>query len=424
MREPPNATRSEETRGGADLRPTSGHLRSGSNAPADPHPSSPVSASPRPRVPASPHPPVPPRPFSGSAPTAWLFSARVDLSVFLGSAVVSFIALWIGARTGVLYDDPPDWAWIPAVLLIDVAHVYSTGFRVYLDGDELRRRPWLYTLVPVLGFLIGVALYSEGELVFWRALAYVAVFHFVRQQYGWVALYRARAEERDKLGRWIDTVAIYAATIYPLIYWHTHLPRKFWWFLAQDFASIPLMVERITQPIYWLALGVYATKSLYGWLVTRRINAGKDIVVVTTALCWYVGIVGFNSDYAFTVTNVIIHGVPYLALIYWYGRTRWAATGGRGAFKLFAHGPAAFLFVLWALAYFEEMFWDRGVWQDRSWFFGAPWDVTAFKVVIVPLLALPQIVHYVLDGFVWRRKSNPDLGLVRSSLPRNKALAL
>jgi hypothetical protein len=130
-----------------------------------------------------------------------------------------------------------------------------------------------------------------------------------------------------------------------------------------------------------------------------------------------------NSDYAFTVTNVIIHGVPYLALIYWYGRRRWEQTGGRGAFRLFSSGPMAFLFVLWALAFVEEMFWDRGVWHDRSWLFGGPWDVASFKVIIVPLLALPQVIHYVLDGFVWRRRSNPDFTLVTGSASRDVALA-
>src|SRR5438128_12047696 len=75
--------------------------------------------------------------------SVWLFSARTDLTVFLGSAIVSLLALWIGARAGVLYGETPDWAWVPAVLLIDVAHVWSTSFRVYLDKDELRRRPWL-----------------------------------------------------------------------------------------------------------------------------------------------------------------------------------------------------------------------------------------------------------------------------------------
>jgi len=34
------------------------------------------------------------------------------------------------------------------------------------------------------------------------------------------------------------------------------------------------------------------------------------------------GIVAFDSDYAFTVTNVVIHGVPYLVLVYWYGWVR------------------------------------------------------------------------------------------------------
>ncbi|HET9529151.1 MAG TPA: hypothetical protein VFQ92_02280, partial [Blastocatellia bacterium] len=338
----------------------------------------------------------------------WLFSAPVDLSVFLGSAVVSLVALWIGARAGVLYDDTPDWAWVPAVLLIDVAHVYATGFRVYFDVEELKRRPWLYGLVPVLGYLVGVTLYSEGELVFWRALAYLAVFHFVRQQYGWVALYRARAGERDRAGRWIDTAAIYMATVYPLIYWHTHLPRNFWWFLPKDFAAIPALVEPVAKTIYLAALAAYAINVFYRWIALSRTNPGKDIVVATTAICWYVGIVAFDSDYAFTVTNVIIHGVPYLALIYWYSRQRLDQAGGRGPYRIFARGPAVFLFMLWALAYIEELFWDRTVWQERDYLFGSPIDVGSVKFLIVPLLALPQLTHYVLDGFVWRRKSNPD----------------
>lgn len=336
----------------------------------------------------------------------WLFSARVDLSVFLGSAIVSLLALVVGAKLGVLEGDTPDWAWIPAVLLIDVAHVYSTGFRVYLDSEEMKRRPWLYAMVPVLGYLIGVALYSEGELLFWRTLAYLAVFHFVRQQYGWVALYRARLGERE--GRLIDSAAVYIATIYPLIYWHTHLPRAFWWFLPRDFVDLPMIVERLAAPLYWLIMATYIIRALYRGIVKGKVNPGKEIVVVTTAVCWYVGIVYYNSDYAFTVTNVIIHGVPYLALIYWYSRERYDQNGRAGVYRMFAHGPLVFLLIVWLLAYVEEMVWDRGVWQERSWLFGGAIDIAAIKYLIVPLLALPQITHYVLDGFIWRRKSNPS----------------
>jgi len=345
------------------------------------------------------------------APLPWLFSAPLDLGVFLGSALASLLLLWIGGCLGVLHSETPDWAWVPAVLLVDVAHVWATGFRVYLDPAEMRRRPMLYAMVPLAGLALAWALYSEGERTFWRVLAYVAVFHFVRQQYGWVALYRARAGERDRLGRWIDSAAIYMATLYPLIYWHVHL-RAFGWFNKYDdgneFVSIPDLAERIAWPVYVTALSVYAIRALYQWCIAGRPNPGKDVVVLTTALCWYLGIVTFNSDYAFTVTNVLIHGVPYFALVYWYRRVR--HDGPRTSSQA-GHwgGVLTFLAALWFCAYVEEMFWDRGVWQERGWLFGGGWRLGEWKQVVVPLLALPQITHYILDGFIWRRRSNPGL---------------
>ena len=131
--------------------------------------------------------------------------------------------------------------------------------------------------------------------------------------------------------------------------------------------------------------------------------------MATTAVCWYAGIVAFNSDYAFTVTNVFIHGVPYMALVYFYARARRAEAGK--AYRLLAGGPVAFLLTLWALAYAEELLWDWGVWHERAWLFGRGIDAADLKPWLVPLLALPQATHYVLDGFVWRRRGNPNLSL-------------
>src|ERR1044071_8084293 len=341
----------------------------------------------------------------------WLFSPRVDVCVFGGSALVSLLLLWVGARAGVLDGDSPDWTWVPAVLLVDVAHVYATTFRVYFDKDELRRRASLYLLAPAIAFALGVALYSESDALFWRVLAYLAVFHFVRQQYGWVALYRVRAGERGRAGFWVDAAAVYMATLYPLAYWHANLPRRFWWFLPGDFAAAPASVERVAFVFYCAALGAYAVRSARAWLIQGRGNPGKDLVVLTTAVCWYVGIVAFDSDYAFTVTNVVIHGVPYIALVWLYARSRAPRAGG--AYTALARWPL-FLMTLWLMAYVEELFWDRGLWHERAWLFGAAWDLSQLKVIIVPLLALPQATHYVLDGFVWRRRGNPQLSIFKS----------
>ncbi len=345
------------------------------------------------------------------ARSRWLFGPRVDLAVFLGSALAAFAALGVGALTGVLDSTTPEWAWIPAVLLVDVAHVWATGFRVYFDRAELARRPWLYTLVPAIGLAASLAVYRyAGPAVFWRSLAYLAIFHFVRQQYGWVRLYRNRCGETDPVGQWLDTATIYAATLYPLLYWHTHLPRHFDWFVPGDVVALPVLLERLARPLYLALLSAYALRSILGWL--RGVgNLGKDVVVVTTAACWYTGIVALDSDYGFAVTNVLIHGVPYFALVYFTRRARRARlariTGRPEPSR--ALGLVSFLATLWVIAYVEEMLWDRAVWQDRSWLFGASWELgDRARAIVVPLLALPQLTHYILDGFVWRSRANPD----------------
>jgi hypothetical protein len=364
---------------------------------------------------------TPARDPTARARGAWLFSRNVDLAVFGGSALLSFAALGVGAAVGVLHDETPGWAWVPAVVLCDVAHVWSTVFRTYLDPAERRARPWMLGLVPLLGLAAGVAFFALGELAFWRALAYLAIFHFVRQQYGWVTLYRARAGEAGRAGRLIDGAAIYAATVWPLLYWHTHLPRRFAWFFPGDVVRLPGWIMPLATVLYVAALAAYALRAATLW-ARGSANPGKDLVVVTTAAAWYVGVVAFDSDFAFTVTNVFMHGIPYVALVYVHTRRAGAAAPTApagpppGLAARFTRNLAVYLGALWLIAFTEELLWDRAVWHDHGWLFGDPWDVGALKLVIVPLLALPQLTHYVLDGYIWRRRSNPSVAeLVRAT---------
>lgn len=341
----------------------------------------------------------------------WLFSAPIDLAVFGGTALVSLALVLAGPSSG----DSPEWTWITAVLLVDVAHVWSTAFVVYLDPAEWRRRPALYALTPLAAFAAGVALHAWGEAVFWRALAYLAVFHFVRQQYGWVMMYRARSGERDRAGRWLDGATIYLATLYPLLVWHSELPRAFSWMKPGDFAAgVPGEVATAAGWIYAALLVAYAARALLAAVRRRPVAWGKHVVVATTAACWYVGIVATNADYAFTVTNVFIHGVPYLALVYLYARaaSREPASRGGATRQLLdrRRGLAVFLATLWAVAYMEELVWDRAIWHDRSWLFGDGIDIGGAALIVAPLLAVPQLTHYILDGFLWRRRANPRLG--------------
>jgi hypothetical protein len=342
----------------------------------------------------------------------WLVSRDWDLAVFGGSALVALALLAWGASTGALAEATPAWAWVLTVVLVDVAHVWATAYRVYTDPEERRRRPGLYYGVPLAVYAIGVLLYSTSPGLFWRSLAYVAVFHFVRQQYGWVALYRRRLGAHSMLDRVLDDAAIYSATLYPLLYWHANLPREFEWFIAGDFIpGLPRDAASALLPVHLGIMAAYAGRQL--WLLSqgRPVSPGKNVVVATTWAAWFVGIVVLDSDYAFTVTNVLVHGIPYLALVWVYGRNRYAATSGLVS-RAFRPGAwALYLAPLVALAFLEEWGWDRVLWHERPGLFPGPALSPGPEALalLIPLLAVPQATHYVLDGWIWRVRGNPGL---------------
>ncbi len=348
------------------------------------------------------------------APGRWLFSPSLDLAVFVAPALIALAVVALGPALA-LPTETPDAAWIALVLMVDVAHVWSTAFVTYLDPAELRRQPRLYALVPLAGWAAGVALYAAGgPALFWRVLAYLAVFHFVRQQYGWVALYRARNGERDRAGAIVDGAAIYAATVYPLLWWHAAPARSFAWFRPGDFATgLSSTIVTVAGALYVAILATYVVRAV---LQARRgpVSWGKHLVVATTAACWYTGIVATDGDLTFTVTNVLIHGVPYAALVFVYGRAVAAhdpvTASGPGA-RLLARGVLVFAASLWAVAYLEELLWDRAVWHDHPHLFGGDLGLDDTHAFLVPLLAVPQLTHYILDGFLWRRRHNPRLAL-------------
>jgi hypothetical protein len=258
-----------------------------------------------------------------------------------------------------------------------------------------------------------VLLYSSSAALFWRVLAYVAVLHFVRQQYGWVALYRRRLGVRSRLDRLLDDAAIYSATLYPLLHWHARLPREFEWFIGGDFIpGLPAGAADLLWPVHLAISLAFLARQAYLFARGRPVSPGKLLVVVTTWLTWHVGIVALDSDYAFTVTNVLVHGIPYLAFVWVYGRSRFRDSPAPVARLFRPRAWPLYLAPLLAVAFLEEWGWDRLVWHEHAGLFPGPALApgAAALALLVPLLALPQATHYVLDAWVWRvRPENPDL---------------
>lgn len=321
----------------------------------------------------------------------------------------------------------PDYWWVALILLIDVAHVYSTLYRTYFDKKTFEQQKNRLVIIPFVSFVVGVLLYSVGPGLFWSILAYLAVFHFVRQQYGFMRIY-ARKENYNAWFRRIDAITIYTATIYPILYWHFSGDRTFNWFVEGDFVkfNVSEISLTITTVIYFFVIGLYIIKEFIQTIKTASFNVPRNAVVVGTVLSWYFGIVYFNGDMAFTLLNVVSHGIPYMALIWIYGRKSSAKDERAGKFikVVFSkYGILIFLAVIFLLAYLEEGLWDITLWKEHTslfkiFHFGDVKPADTALAIIVPLLALPQVTHYVIDGFIWRVKKD-DLKFQDNNLPAN-----
>ncbi|MFM8911462.1 MAG: hypothetical protein ACKOE6_00920 [Flammeovirgaceae bacterium] len=332
----------------------------------------------------------------------WLGNASLELTFIILPALVPCLLLWLFRGYFDSHTIVTDGWWLLLVLGIDVSHVYSTSFRFFWEPTLLRRFQPHLIAIPVAALLLGIMLHSVSAHVFWRVMAYTAVFHFVRQQYGFVRLYSRT--ETSKASKWIDAVSIYAATLYPLVYWHVHRTDQLSWFVPGDFVTINITDTRILWYLNGLIVCIYLVKELLLSIQKGSVNIPKNGIMLGTFVSWYIGIVLANGDLTFTLLNVVAHGVPYMALVWLYGHR---APNPQRVSVPWKDG-LMFLGVLLALAYLEEGLWDMFIWKDHRALFPVWQDLPqppAWLVsVLVPLLSLPQITHYILDGFIWKRE--------------------
>ncbi len=298
------------------------------------------------------------------------------------------------------------YTWLFLIVFVDVAHVYSTLFKTYFVKSEIKKRKLLYYGIPLLGWGVGLILYQFGSLAFWSVLALIAVFHFIRQQYGFMRIY-ARFEP-DNWSKRIDEIAVYSATIFPMLYWFK-TPRAFTWFVNNEFnwlQNLPDYIQLIGV-IYFGIVIIWIIKTGFEIFKTKRFNIPKIALIVGTYLSWYFGIVYFNNDLVFTFLNVISHGIPYVALIYIREiKQKEIAQSNRLTVFKSTFGIFLFVAVILGFAFFEEFLWEILVWNEH---FSLNLNVSInWFQFLVPLLVVPQLTHYLLDGFIWRKPKKVD----------------
>lgn len=337
----------------------------------------------------------------------WIHNAKTDGWFILSPPFIILLIIFLFQKQiHGLENHYSFYTWLFLIVFVDVAHVYSTLFKTYFVKKEVQKRKLLYYGIPVLSWILGLILYQLGSLMFWSVLALVAVFHFIRQQYGFIRIYACF--EPNNWSKRIDEVAVYSATVFPMLYWFK-TPRAFTWFVENEFdwlKNVPDYTNLITV-LYVLILSVWIIKTVFEIFKTKQLNIPKIALITGTYLSWYFGIVYFNNDFVFTFLNVISHGIPYIALIYIreISQKNSYELNKLAIFKS-SLGILLFILIILGFAFFEEFLWEILVWNDH---FSLNLNVSLRWIqFLIPLLVVPQLTHYLLDGFIWRKPKKVD----------------
>ncbi|OXA69812.1 hypothetical protein B0A58_15210 [Flavobacterium branchiophilum NBRC 15030 = ATCC 35035] len=330
----------------------------------------------------------------------WIKNPKTDsLFILLPPIVVSILTLLFQNQCIKWGNHYNMLTWIVIIIGIDVAHVYATLFKTYCHSNNFKKNKKLLTLTPLFSLLISVLLFVFASRYFWSIMAYIAVFHFVKQQYGFMRLY-ARHEIKTPLAVVSDKIIIYAATLYPMSFWMMSNNRNFNWFVANEFIHYqnPALAQ-ILKISYYIIITYYTLYIIYNYITKKQFNLPKNILIYSTILSWYLAIVHFNNDFIFTVLNVISHGIPYISLIY-INEIASKTLSPKNIPALFQSKFIWFITFLLFLAFSEEFLWDILVWQEHL---SISFNANALHFITVPLLTVPQLTHYILDGFIWKK---------------------
>ena len=357
-------------------------------------------------------------PGSRLAAGPWLVSPRFDVALvglpLLGTALVAMTP----ATTGYL----PLWAFLVFVVAVDVAHVWSTLYISFLDREAFARRKLLFLLPIPVAIFISWRLHLHAPWLFWTCLAYFAIHHFAAQQWGFVALYRMLAGERDTLDRRLDWWALWTGALGPVVLWHASPERIFDWFGNGEVFLVQLEPGLKPDIVAFMA-GIGALwAGRQAWHARRgTLNPGKVMWMVTVWLSWSIGI-GLADHPVVSIAAInLLHGGPFLALVWFRCNRRWQGQTAGARSPLLAwlsqrQAVLAFYGVVLGLGLLESSTWDATHWGIylQPILGVRPLELTPpAEALLVAVLATPQIVHYYLDRWLWKLDgSNPDLNQV------------
>ncbi len=314
----------------------------------------------------------------------------------------------------------------------DGPHMAAAWARTYTDPQTRAERPWLLwgsivlALAPVL--IVFVAHATDRAWLWDGTLALLgiaSVWHVARQHWGFVAIYRWRAQEYDKGSKIADQTVIRAASYLPWLYALTMYPPLRT--LTQRAAS-PSALEKtfaLALVVIWCAiLLLYAVhlRLRYRSLSALTIKHAYIALVVLAHSAAYFLLAPHEPlwkgaqtmDAALAVVTVWLstfHAIEYVALCHYYLQQGDKAHVVAGAASTLARRPGLYLAAVlgFGTLVYVGMGMSTGVFPSVNLLPTTTLGGVPVARVVLALFWSIAIHHYVIDMQIWRVGSDKRL---------------
>jgi hypothetical protein len=352
------------------------------------------------------------------AASPWIGGRDFDLVWFFGGALLAMAAFATAVmfRTSIV---AIAWIW---VLLFDGPHMMALYTRTYLDREARRtQRPLL--LGALATFLVGpvflaatIATRDDRPFLAFLGLASVwGYYHVVRQHYGFVALYRARAGEKPtRTAFLLDKWTLYLGLWLPWLHFLVAHP------IGQSLAGIPPAPSAVANGIIvaWAVVVVaYAAVRL-----PRRVGLAAPYLLLVVGVHGILYFVAsrFEPVYSMaktpdqqlllmTVMGGMFHSAQYVGIVWLHNaRTYRAADHGLASRASASLGRYLVVCVAFSAIYLVLAA-STAIYPK----------ITLFEDVHVGSIPLSRLAlclwwgialqHYVIDQRIWRIKKDAGL---------------
>jgi len=303
----------------------------------------------------------------------WLISYGQDLIWFIGSSLVSYLAV-VALELGI----PAPLLFFFWTFLLDGPHVVATVTRTYMDDRE-RGRLGVLLWVVVPAVLIGPISVEIGfEQWFFLAVLGWQAWHVAKQHFGFVMLYKAKSQ--DKADFLLDKWTLLGCYMIPSI--------CFW--LSTEGVPIRYMVA-----LYFALITIFMVRQMCKYFNSQILNVPKLLLFVCVLpLQWvvFVHATTFGIDGAIRMAMVagIFHSLQYHRLILFHNRNRYAGLDAAPLAAFFSQSIFAYLCLVIGL-------------------YGLVAYVGSFSLYLQAATWGVAFSHYILDSRIWRIREDREL---------------